>query len=183
MFCTFNTSQFWLLTLPVLSSYVGLVAILFDPRALEKWIKSQILTYWIQVFTGEVFISIFEIPQLSPIATPQPWAPRTCFLASQKWNVTSSLVGRYGTIFSHCKVQFSYYYLLVFCSTLNFNPLAFPHWAANANYCLWWYLPLSKKMKTVIRFVLSTRCSSEIIHLFWWSPLPNCWGVSSSWVI
>lgn len=182
MLCTSNTSQFWLLTFPVLSSHMGLVAILFDPRALEKWIKGQILTYWIQVFTWEVFISISDIPQHSPIATPQPWAPRTCFIASHKWNATSSLVGRYTTIFSYCKVQFSCYYLLVFYSTLNFNPWL-SHTEQPTHYCLQWYLPLSKKMKTVIRFVLSTRCSSEIIHLFWWSPLPNCWGVSSSGVI
>lgn len=153
---------------------------MFDTRALEDWLRRQKTTDLIQFPAEEVFISIGGSFHSPPCLYPSPRHRRTTFPTEivRIWHLRRW--SGYGAMFSCCMLRSSCRSLLGCYSALNFSPLAFPHWAANANYCLPWYLFLSEKTKAVIRFALSTRCSSEIPYWFWQSSLPNRWGVSSS---
>lgn len=146
------------------------MAVVFDTRTLENWMSNQKMTDLTQFPTGEVFTS--TVSNSPPYLHP---ALSTLKLLnfSHTEIVRMSYLHRWGgyrAVFSHFVVKFSCCSLPVFFSALNFNPLAFPYGAVNTNYCFPWHLFLSKKMKAVSRFVLSTRCSSEITYLFWWSP-------------
>lgn len=139
-----------------------LVATIFDTRALEDWTGRQKVIDLIQFSAEETFMSISAIFHSPPCLCPSPWHPRTAFSTEIVRILYLCRWYGYGTMFSCCMVKCSCCSLLACHSALNSSPLAFPHWAANANDCLQWYLFHSEKMKAVIRFVLSTRCSSEI---------------------
>lgn len=154
-----------------------LVATIFDTRALEDWVRRWKTTDLMRFPAEEVFKSIGGNFHSPPCLYPSPRHPRTTLPTDTVsiWHLRRP--SGYRALFSCCMLRSSSCSLLGCYSALNFSPLAFPHWTANANYCLPWYLFLSKKMKAVIRFALSTRCSSEITYWFWQSSLPNCWGV------